>query len=206
MRLEAILWSLLLSSTIALGAFAEPTDDLAPGQSGTTAPTDSARQAAIEEDGLARALNDAWITTVVKTRLLRNEEVPGLDVDVDARDGVVTLFGMVPTESAQAAAQLEVMRTGGVHRVENLIEVVPPELRDATRKHDRALEHEIQGRLETRPEIVETDFDVGVCNSVARLRGRIGNEDVRRRLFEAVRETAGVRRVVDQLSVEEARG
>ena len=39
---------------------------------------------------------DAWTTASVKLRLLSNREVPGLDINVDTRDGVVTLFGSVP--------------------------------------------------------------------------------------------------------------
>jgi len=177
----------------------EPQGEAKPGLSDS-----GARSEAIPEnrDRLAARLNDLWITAAAKARLLRNEEVPGLDVDVDARDGVVTLFGMVPSPSAQAAAELEVVKMDGVRRVENLIEVVPEPHQEATRTHDRALERVLRERLVARPEIAEPDLDVAVCNGVARLRGHVENADEHRVAVETVRETDGVRDVVDQLQID----
>ena len=164
------------------------------------APSDEAL--AGEENRFAAVLNDLWIGANVKARLLRNEEVPGIDVDVDARDGVVTLFGMVPTLSAQAAADLEAVKVTGVHRIENLLEVVPEPRQEATRVHDRALERVVRERFETRPEIAKADLDVAICNSVARLRGSVENSAEHRAAVEIARDTAGVRQVVDQLQID----
>ena len=43
--------------------------------------------------------SDTWITTKVKTSLLADTDVAGLDIDVDTVNGVVTLSGRVDQES-----------------------------------------------------------------------------------------------------------
>ena len=47
---------------------------------------------------------DAGITAEVKSKLLANPNTPGLAVNVDTRDGVVTLAGSVKSPSEKAAA------------------------------------------------------------------------------------------------------
>ncbi len=74
-------------------------------------------------------VKDAWITTAAKTRLMANSEVPGLSVNVDTEDGIVTLFGIVPSQLAKTAAEAEVRKVSGVKDVRNRLEVaaaVPP--------------------------------------------------------------------------------
>jgi hyperosmotically inducible protein len=200
MRLRLLVVPLLGVSLSAIQP-AVPAQAAKP-QPGVTGSDDASDATATRRGQFAARLNDLWITAMAKARLLRNEEVPGLDVDVDSRDGVVTLFGMVPTPSAQAAAELEVVKTKGVHRVENRLEVVPEPQQEATRAHDRALEDVLRERLEERPELTRPDLDVAVCNGVARLRGRVENEDAHRVALETVRDTDGVREVLDQIEIE----
>jgi osmotically-inducible protein OsmY len=42
-----------------------------------------------------------WITSATKMRLLADPRTPALDINVDTRAGIVTLFGIVPTQLAQ---------------------------------------------------------------------------------------------------------
>jgi osmotically-inducible protein OsmY len=115
---------------------------------------------------------------------------------------VVTLFGIVPTPSARAAAELEVVKTKGVHRVENRLEVVPASQQEATETHDRALEDVLRQGLAARPELAAAGLDVAVRNGVARLRGRVASAREHHSAVETVRGTDGVRDVFDQLEVE----
>lgn len=178
--------------------------DSRPGVAHLSGEPEPAATEPTEPDGLAIALNDFWITAVVKARLLRDTEVPGGGtIDVDAKDGVVTLFGMVPTQSAQAAAMLTVIKTDGVRRVENLLEVVPEARLEVTRTHDRALATSIEERLAQRSELAATELDVAVCNAVARLQGRLPSERERAIAVQTARQIEGVRAVVDQLDVEQ---
>jgi hyperosmotically inducible protein len=46
-------------------------------------------------------VSDAWITTKVKTELMAKKDVPGVGVDVDTKDGVVTLTSTDPLTQAE---------------------------------------------------------------------------------------------------------
>jgi osmotically-inducible protein OsmY len=62
-------------------------------------------------------VNDAAITTAVKTKLLGDGKTPGLKIDVDTDDGVVTLRGDVPSAESRAEAVRLARTTKGVKRV-----------------------------------------------------------------------------------------
>jgi len=68
-------------------------------------------------------VKDAWITTAAKTRLIANSEVSARAVNVDTEDGVVTLFGYVPTQAAKNVAETEVRKVSGVVDVRNRLEI-----------------------------------------------------------------------------------
>jgi osmotically-inducible protein OsmY len=62
-------------------------------------------------------VTDAAITTAVKTKLLGDTKTPGLKIDVDTDDGVVTLHGDVATPEARTEAVRLARTTKGVKRV-----------------------------------------------------------------------------------------
>ena len=68
-------------------------------------------------DSDADVLDDAWITSKVKTQLLADEAVNGLDIDVDTQGSVVTLNGTVETATAHEAALRIARATSGVKEV-----------------------------------------------------------------------------------------
>ncbi len=71
------------------------------------------------------AMSDVYITAATKLRLFANKATPGLDINVDTDDGVVTLFGSVPTPAAKATAGAQARKVSGVKRVINEIQVIP---------------------------------------------------------------------------------
>ncbi|WP_028241602.1 BON domain-containing protein [Stutzerimonas azotifigens] len=50
------------------------------------------------------AVSDTWITTKVKSALLAGDATPGMDIEVETKDGVVSLSGTVATEAQREAA------------------------------------------------------------------------------------------------------
>ncbi len=68
------------------------------------APADAAATAAQSAASAVRAGEDARITSRVRGALDADREVGPLRLDVDTRDGVVTLSGTVPTAAARARA------------------------------------------------------------------------------------------------------
>jgi hyperosmotically inducible protein len=84
---------------------------------------DRAGEAADKTRDATPDLSDAGITTKVKSKFLGDTDVPGLKIDVDTKDGVVTLTGTVPT-AAEKTRAIEVARaTDGVKSVVDRIKV-----------------------------------------------------------------------------------
>jgi hyperosmotically inducible protein len=70
-------------------------------------------------------IDDATITTQIKTALLNDPEVAGLKIDVDTFQGVVTLSGRVATRAEEAKAIEIARRTGGVKDVKSTLQIGP---------------------------------------------------------------------------------
>ncbi|MEQ9618440.1 MAG: BON domain-containing protein [Deltaproteobacteria bacterium] len=69
-------------------------------------------------------IDDAVITSTVKTELLADSDVGGLDIDVDTTNGVVTLSGTVSSEMESQKAEEIAGRANGVVSVNNKLIVV----------------------------------------------------------------------------------
>lgn len=151
---------------------------------------------------------EAWdplITTRVKLALMAARDVPGLGVNVDSDDGVVTLFGTVPDEATKRRAESLAQGVGGVMRVKNELQVVPDREREEADARDRMLERRVSERLENEPMLDDVDVSVEVRDSVARITGKVASDPQRLAAVVAARTTDGIRQVVDDLTVTGAR-
>ena len=147
------------------------------------------------------AAYDAWITTDVKSRLLATADVPALEVNVDTEQGIVTLFGTVPNETAKHAAELEAKKVDGVKGVQNELQIVPKSMEKAVEAKDDDIQKDVDKRLEARPELSDSKIDTQVENGVVRLTGTVENQSDRLIALTVTRGTPGVRSVVDDLKV-----
>lgn len=68
-------------------------------------------------------MGDVAITTQVKSKLLGDTNTPGLKIDVDTKDGVVTLTGTVPSAAEKQRAVELAQATDGVKSVVDRIKV-----------------------------------------------------------------------------------
>lgn len=112
--------------TVAPGA--EPTsgvdDDAREAARDADAATDDAqRKAGDAADRAGDAAGDAALTTAVKTKLLGDTDVSGLKIDVDTRNGVVTLTGTVRTAAEKNKALALARETDGVKSVIDRLKV-----------------------------------------------------------------------------------
>jgi hyperosmotically inducible periplasmic protein len=117
---------------LALGACGER--ETAMEQRADTA-TSEARQEAREETSqagstimgagqqTATAIDDAQIVTKVKSKLAADDEIKALSIDVDSKDGMVTLTGTVPSDAAKDRAADIVKNTEDVKGVDNQLNV-----------------------------------------------------------------------------------
>ena len=74
---------------------------------------------------VGQATGDAALTAAVKTKLLADRSVSGLKIDVDTRDGVVTLTGTVNNATEKSEAVRIARSTDGVKTVRDNLKVAP---------------------------------------------------------------------------------
>lgn len=79
-------------------------------------PNDTGKQA-------RAALSDAAITASIKTDILKDPDLSVLKIDVDTRDGVVTLNGLAANDAARSRAEKIAEATKGVREVRNHLTV-----------------------------------------------------------------------------------
>ena len=72
---------------------------------------------------MSARFDDAWIAMMVGNKLNLDPDIVGANVDVDVRDGVVTLSGIVEDERARAEAHVHAMTVDGVTEVVNELQV-----------------------------------------------------------------------------------
>jgi hyperosmotically inducible periplasmic protein len=70
-------------------------------------------------------IDDATITTRVKTALLNDPDVGGLRIDVDTFKGVVTLSGRVKTKEDEVKAMALARKISGVTDVNSTLQFQP---------------------------------------------------------------------------------
>jgi hyperosmotically inducible periplasmic protein len=68
-------------------------------------------------------VSDSAITAAVKSKMLADTTAPGLKIDVDTKDGVVTLNGTVRTKAEADRAMALARETNGVKRVVNNLKI-----------------------------------------------------------------------------------
>lgn len=110
----------------ALGG-SEQTFRKADANSDNTLSSDEFIKASATNDRLkaGKLIDDAWITAKVKTLLVKDEGVKGLDVKVETHKGMVLLSGWVNDRSQIAQAEQIARGVEGVKMVSNDLRVKP---------------------------------------------------------------------------------
>ncbi|MFO1505384.1 MAG: BON domain-containing protein [Steroidobacteraceae bacterium] len=73
------------------------------------------------DSSVGQKVDDVTLLTKIKADLLANKNVDGLDVNVDVKDGRVTLSGSASSEAERTKAESIAKGTKGVMSVENKI-------------------------------------------------------------------------------------
>jgi hyperosmotically inducible protein len=89
------------------------------------------------------AVKDAWLVMKVHSEMVDEDVLAGSNIDVDVKNGVVTLQGTVPSEAARARAIAVSKANDGVKSVVDQLKIAPPRSGDrmankAERAADRA--------------------------------------------------------------------
>lgn len=75
------------------------------------------------EETLGEKVDDAALVAKIKADLLKTRNVDGLQVNVDVKQGAVTLSGTASDEAERARAEQIAKGTSGVKSVENRITI-----------------------------------------------------------------------------------
>ena len=72
------------------------------------------------------AVKDGWLVMKIHSDLVDEDVLSGSNIDVDVKNGVVTLQGTVPSEAGRARAIAEAKKTDGVKNVIDQLRIAPP--------------------------------------------------------------------------------
>ena len=169
----------------------------------------------------ACAQTDAGITTNVKTKLAADDTVKAYEIDVDTRNGVVTLSGGVESAAAKERAVQIARGTDGVRDVVDQVRIGEAAATTGDRDNDVAIDDRA-GDAASRAGAVVTDaavtsavkakfladttvqglkIDVDTSAGVVSLNGTVASRAEADRAMMLARNTEGVTRVVDNLKV-----
>ena len=169
-------------------------------ESGAAATTGTVTEAA---RNAADTVDDAQLTAKVQAKYFVDDLVKGRRIDVDTRDGVVTLSGEVATEEERAQALRLARETDGVTRVEDHLQVMAASgaAPQGGQADDAALTTTIYAKYFVDTTVKNADIDVTAKDGVVLLEGTVPDEAARQQALAIARNTEGVVQVVDKLRV-----
>jgi osmotically-inducible protein OsmY len=146
---------------------------------------------------------DSWVTLKTKLALLTSDDVSGTSINVDTRNGKVTLQGKVPTAAEKAKAEQVARTIEGVKEVANLIQVVPESREEAVEASDDQIKDQVDKTLQGDR---FKGISVGSINAgVVVLKGETRSLESAVGAVEAVSKLPGVKRVVNEIRIDEQR-
>jgi hyperosmotically inducible protein len=171
------------------------------------------------------AVKDAWITTQVQAKYFGDDVVKGRNIDVDTRNGVVTLTGAVTNAAERQRAVARAREVDGVVRVEDRLtigavgktESKAGKVKDRTaatgEKAGTALDRlekeisdgwittKVQSKFYLDDTVKGLQIDVATNGGVVTLTGKVGSAAERQQALSLAKSTDGVKQVIDKLTV-----
>jgi osmotically-inducible protein OsmY len=143
-------------------------------------------------------VNDSWITTKAKITLLTMDGFSVNGANVDTIDGKVTMHGTVATAEDRTRAEQTVLKVSGVKSVNNLLQVVPSDVKEAVAANDSDLKQRVETSLKADIKMKEVNV-ASVNNGVVLLSGKTESLNENLRAIENAYSVEGVRRVASEL-------
>ncbi len=142
---------------------------------------------------------DSSITSSVENSLKNSEKVKARQVEVQTREGVVYLTGVVDTEEARREAGRISWRTADVDGVVNDLTV--GERTVGSWVDDVMISSQVKAKLIANTEIKAGDIDVSSSQAVVTLIGRVSSSTIKSDAERIARGTKGVKDVANELTV-----
>ena len=142
---------------------------------------------------------DSGITSMVEASLEANDDVKARQVEVQTREGIVYLNGVVDTEETRREAARVTWRTEGVTGVVNDLTV--GERTVGSWVDDVMISSKVKSRLIANSDIRAGDIDVSSSQGVVTLIGRVGSQTIKSEAERIARDIKGVSNVNNELLV-----
>ena len=158
----------------------------------------------------AQAIEDSWITTKIASKFFLDDDVRARSIDVDTRNGMVTLKGSVESEGERQHALSIARSTDGVTMVHDSLVVDPrlespaPSARADNAIDDAWITMKVQSKYFIHAEIKSRDVDVDTRNGVVTLSGSVPSATAKGAAEVIAQDTDGVSKVIDRLTIEPA--
>ena len=176
------------------------------------------------------AAKDGWLVMKIHSDLVDEDVLSGSNIDVDVKNGVVTLQGTVPSEAGRARAIAEAKKTDGVKNVIDQLKIAPAhqggkmdkaqdktakaadkaedKTASAAHKTGRAIDDGwIKSKIyaqylaDWNTVLNDSDIDVDVANGVVSLNGMVKSAEAKAKAVSTAKATDGVKSVTDNLRV-----
>ena len=175
---------------------------LAGGSSTLMAQVPSPVEKAAQKAGTA--VTDSWIKMKIYTQFVPEKALDDSDIDVDIKNGAVTLNGTVMSAAGRDRAVAIAKATEGVKGVTDNLRIAPagstPPLMS-----DGFIKARIYGQLTTDAALEGSDVDVDVDNGVVSLKGTVRTEAGRSRAAAIAKAAEGVKSVNNTLTISTTR-
>jgi osmotically-inducible protein OsmY len=93
---------------------------------------------AVPASAQVNTIKDAWLVMKVHSEMVDEDVLNGSNIDVDVKNGVVTLQGTVPSEAARARALAVAKANDGVKNVVDQLKIAPARADRMDRTADKA--------------------------------------------------------------------
>ena len=142
---------------------------------------------------------DAGMTSMVEAALEANDKVKAGEIDVQTREGIVYLNGVVETAEARREAGRVAWRVEGVTGVANDLTV--GERTVGSWVDDVVISSKVKSQLISNSKIKAGDIDVSSSQGVVTLIGRVSSKEIKTDAERIARATKGVKNVNNELMV-----
>ncbi len=149
---------------------------------------------------VGEAGSDSWLTAKTKLALFADSRVSGSQINVETKDGTITLRGKVDTATAKAAAEDIANGIDGKKEVKDELQVVAPTKRKIVEAKDDYIVSTVSHKLAKEPLLKGTKIDVRSDNGVVTLSGDVPSVVVSAVASETAFRVNGVRYVKNTLT------
>lgn len=139
--------------------------------------------------------NDGWVSFKTKLALYADRRVSGNDIDVESKNGEVSLIGKVPDNNSKSAAVEVAKKIKGVKRVNDQLQIVPASKREIVDDTDDNILKNVDTALDQDAATKDLNLKVRSNAGVVTLTGNADNYEQVEKAIEHISKVKGVKAV-----------